>query len=107
MSNETIELNGETYTAVNPVNDYVLCRVIDEDMYKKLKGGLYVPNGSGHNSTKLQVVSCGNKVELPLNEGDYLEIVELMHVNYFMDANRDKMALIQSKYIAGVYRKAE
>jgi co-chaperonin GroES (HSP10) len=100
----------EGFEEVEPLGDYILVEVTTKETMGMSKGGILVVKDAMDQAMPcLQIV----KVSVELNNtkglkpGDVIEIADISRLTYHHGINMEQFALVDNKYIAGVYRKKE
>jgi co-chaperonin GroES (HSP10) len=101
----------EGYESVEPLNDYVLVHVTDKDMVGKSAGGILYVKNETDTMPCLKVLKVSkallDKGYNNVKPGDIIEVADVPRLTHFYGTDLEKYAMIDSRYIAGVYRKKE
>ena len=95
-----------------PVNKRVLVEIIEEDIYKKSKTGIIIPNqgimtASGAQAapkTSLVVKDVASDITLDIKVGDKIHVESPRYV-YFLGENEEKLCLVKEESIEAIERE--
>lgn len=96
------------YEELKPIGKNILLEILqDKPEEKKLPSGIIVPatQRAGANPQFALVKAIGDKVEINVSAGDFVEINSQLYPNIINSEGYGKYQLVHEEQITGVYKK--